>query len=148
MDRALRLLPGLWLGWTLCVALLATPAPFATLATADAGCVVGRMLAQEAYTSLALGIVLLVLARLQARRAVAAGTGSQFNLAMALAIGTLFCTIAGYFAVQPFMDAARAGQGPLSFGQLHAISAGFFIAKIPLLAILAWRASVRPAAFS
>ena len=148
MDRALRLLPGLWLGWTLCVALLATPAPFATLATADAGRVVGRMLAQEAYTSLALGIVLLVLARLQARRAVAAGTGSQFNLAMALAIGTLFCTIAGYFAVQPLMEAARAGQGPLSFGQLHGVSAGFFLVKIALLAVLTWRASFRPAASS
>lgn len=149
LDRALRLLPGLWLGWTLCVAALATPAPFATLATADAGRVVGRMLAQEAYTSLALGIVLLVLARLQARRAVAAGTGSQFNLAMALAIGTLFCTIAGYFAVQPLMEAARAGQGgPLSFGQLHAVSAGFFILKTALLAVLAWRASFRPAASS
>ena len=135
-------------GWTLCVALLATPAPFATLATADAGRVVGRMLAQEAYTSLALGIVLLVLARLQARRAVAAGTGSQFNLAMALAIGTLFCTIAGYFAVQPLMEAARAGQGPLSFGQLHGVSAGFFLVKMALLAVLAWRASVRPAASS
>jgi len=148
MDRALRLLPGLWLGWTLCVALLATPAPFATLATADAGRVVGRMLAQEAYTSLALGIVLLVLARLQARRAVAAGTGSQFNLAMALAIGTLFCTIAGYFAVQPLMEAARVGQGPLSFGQLHGVSAGFFLVKMALLAVLAWRASFRPAASS
>lgn len=148
LDRALRLLPGLWLGWTLCVAALATPAPFATLATADAGRVVSRMLAQEAYTSLVLGIVLLVLARLQARRAVAAGTGSQFNLAMALAIGTLFCTIAGYFAVQPLMEAARAGQGPLSFGQLHAVSAGFFIGKTLLLAVWAWRASFRPAASS
>ena len=30
-----RLLPGLWAGWMLCVALLATPAPFATLAVGD-----------------------------------------------------------------------------------------------------------------
>jgi hypothetical protein len=148
VDRCLRLLPGLWAGWLLCVALLATPAPFATLVAADAGRVVGRMLAQEAYTSLALGIVLLVLARLRARRAVAAGTGSQFNLDMALAIATLFCTVAGYFAVQALMDAARAGQGPLSFGQLHAVSAGFYLVKLALVAVLTWRASFRPATFS
>jgi hypothetical protein len=46
--------------------------------------------------------------------------------------------------VQPQMAAARAGQGALSFGQLHAISAAFFAAKIALVAALAWRAS-RPA---
>lgn len=151
IHRWRRLLPGLWAGWLLCVALLATPAPFALLAQAEAGRVVSRMLAQEAYTSLALGIVLLILERLAARQAVAAGTGSQFTLGMALAIGTLFCTIAGYFALQPLMDAARAGQGTLSFGQLHAISAGFYILKCVLVAVLAWRASsaggtgVRPA---
>jgi Domain of unknown function (DUF4149) len=145
VDRWCRLLPGLWAGWLLCVAALATPAPFALLAPADAGRVVSRMLAQEAYTSLALGVLLLVLERLAARRAVAAGTGSQFTPGMLLAIGTLFCTIAGYFALQPLMDAARAGQGPLSFGQLHALSAAFYGLKLGLVAALAWRAAFRPA---
>jgi len=147
LHRWRRLLPGLWAGWLLCVALLATPAPFALLAQSEAGRVVARMLAQEAYTSLALGIVLLVLERLAARQAVAAGTGSQFTLGMALAIGTLFCTIAGYFALQPLMEAARAGQGSLGFAQLHVISAGFYGLKCVLVGVLAWRASgaVRPA---
>ena len=144
VDRWRRLLPGLWAGWLLCVAGLATPAPFALLAQADAGRVVSRMLAQEAYTSLALGVVLLVLERIAARRAVAAGTGSQFTLPMVLAIGTLFCTITGYFALQPLMDAARAGQGPLSFGQLHAVSAAFYGVKCVLVGVLAWRAAFRP----
>jgi hypothetical protein len=139
VERWRRLLPGLWAGWLLCAALLATPAPFATLVPADAGRVVGRMLAQEAYTSLVLGIVLLVLERMAARRAVTAGAGSQFSAGMLLAIGTLFCTIAGYFALQPMMAAARAGQGPLSFGQLHAVSAGFFVVKAGLVLALAWR---------
>jgi peptidoglycan/LPS O-acetylase OafA/YrhL len=79
VDRARRLLPALWLGVLLCVALLATPAPFATLEQADAGRVVARMLAQEAYTSLALGVLLLVLERLRARSAAEAGQGSQFR---------------------------------------------------------------------
>ena len=137
-----RLLPGLWAGWMLCVALLATPAPFATLAVADAGRVVSRMLAQEAYTSLVLGALILVLERLTIRRAAAAGQISQFSPGMVLALGTLFCTVAGYFALQPLMPAARAGQGPLTFGQLHLLSAGFFVVKGLLVLTLAWR-SVR-----
>ena len=40
--------------------------------------------------------------------AVAEGRGSQFSAGMALALGTLFCTVAGYFALLPMMAAARA----------------------------------------
>ena len=141
LTRARALLPALWAGWMLCVALLATPAAFATLAQADAGRVTSRVLAQDAYTALALGVLLLVLERLAARRAAAQGAGSQFSTGMALALGTLFCTVAGYFALQPMMAAARAGQGSLSFGQLHAVSAGFFVAKGLLVLLLAWRGS-------
>jgi hypothetical protein len=141
LTRARALLPALWAGWMLCVALLATPAAFAMLDRAEAGRVVGRMLSQEAYTALALGVLLLVLERLAARRRAVQGSGSQFSAGMALALGTLFCTVAGYFAVQPMMEAARAGQGALSFGQLHAVSAGFFVVKGLLVLALAWRGS-------
>jgi hypothetical protein len=141
LQRWRLLLPGLWAGWLLCVAALATPAPFALLPQAEAGRVAGRMLAQEAYTALALGIVVLVLERLAARRAATAGEGSQFSVGMMLALGTLFCTVAGYFALQPMMAAARAGQGPLSFGQLHALSAVFYGVKVLLVLALAWRAA-------
>ena len=141
LQRWRLLLPGLWAGWLLCVAALATPAAFALLPQADAGRVAGRMLAQEAYTSLALGVLLLVLERLAARRAAAAGQGSQFSTGMVLALGAVFCTVAGYFALQPMMAAARAGQGPLSFGQLHAVSAAFYGVKLLLVLALAWRAA-------
>jgi len=140
LERARRLLPGLWAGWLLCVALLATPAVFSQLSGAEAGRLVGRMLAQEAYTSLALGLLLLVLERVAARRAALARTGPQFSVGMLLALGAVFCTVAGYFAVQPLMPAARLGQGTLSFGQLHAVSAGFFVVKTLLVLALAWRA--------
>ncbi len=153
LTRWRSLLPALWAGGLLCVALLATPVPFATLAAADAGRVVGRMLAQEAYASLALAIFMLVLERVAARRGSLVGGGSQFTAGMALALGALFCTVAGYFAVQPMMAAARAGQGPLSFMQLHAVSAGFYVLKTGLVLALAWRASgptveVRPSTSS
>jgi hypothetical protein len=63
---------------------------------------------------------------------------------MALALGAIFCTVAGYFALQPLMGPARAGQGPLSFAQLHAASAAFYLIKLALVAALAWRATARP----
>ena len=132
-----RLLPGLWAGLLLTVALVATPAPFALLAQADAGRVVSRILAQEAYASLALSVLLLGLERVRAKRRFDEGTGSQFSLEMALVGGALFCTVAGYFGLQPMMAAAKAGQGPLSFGQLHAVSAAFYVVKALLVAVLA-----------
>ncbi len=148
-ERARRLLPGLWAGFLLCVAAVATPAAFAVLMPADAGRVAARILVQEAYVSLLLGAVLLVLERTVARRAVATGQGSQFSTGMVLALGTVFCTVLGYFAVQMQLPAARLGQGSLSFGQLHAVSALFFGVKALLVLALAWRAAaVSPAASS
>ena len=141
LARLTRLLPGLWLGGLLCVAGLATPAPFALLERADAGRVVARMLAQEAYASLALGIVLLLLERRAARHAAEVGQGSPFSAGLVLVLGAVFCTVAGYFGLQPMMAAARQGQGTLSFGQLHAISASIFAVKLVLVAVLAWRAA-------
>ena len=47
------------------------------------------------------------------------------------------------------MEAARAGQGPVSFGTLHAVSGGLFVLKGLLVLALAWRLSgVRTAATS
>jgi hypothetical protein len=150
-ERARRLLTGLWAGFLLCVAAVATPAAFAVLVQADAGRVAGRILAQEAYVSLVIGAVLLVLERAVARRTAAEGQGSQFSTGMVMTLGTVFCTVLGYFAVQAQMPAARLGQGPLSFGQLHAVSALFFGVKGLLVLALAWRATApafNPAASS
>ncbi len=141
MEHTLRrLLPGLWAGVLLALAALATPAAFALFAQADAGRFAGRVLAQEAYLSLALALVLLVLER-RAARARAASGGSQFSAGMALAALALFCTVAGHFGVQPMMAAARSGQGALSFGQLHAASALLYGVKTLAVLALAWRAA-------
>jgi hypothetical protein len=135
------LLPGLWAGLLLTVAGLATPAPFAVLSPADAGRVVSRVLLHEAHVSLALGALLLVLERFGTRQAASEGRGKQFTVAMLLTLGALFCTVAGYFALQPLMAAAKAGQGAFSFGQLHALSAAFYLIKLALVLTLAWRAA-------
>ena len=140
MEQARRLIPGLWAGVLLCIALIATPAPFATLAVHDAGRVVARIFSQEAYLSLALGVVVLLLER---RAASAGGTGSRFSLSMILALAAIFCTVFGYFGLQPMMEAARAGQGSWTFGQMHAASLAFFGVKILAVAALAWRTAAR-----
>jgi hypothetical protein len=138
MERAGRLIPGLWAGVLLCIALIATPAPFATLAAHDAGRVVGRIFAQEAYLSLALGVVVLLLER---RTAGSAEGGARLSTTMILALAAIFCTVFGYFGLQPMLDAARTGQGSWTFGQLHAVSLAFFAGKIVAVAALAWRAT-------
>ena len=143
MLRWRALLSGLWAGVLLCVAGIATPAPFALLAVADAGRVAGRILAQEATLSLVLGLVLALM-----ERRVARDGPQQLSTGLVLALGTIFCTVAGYFAIQPLMAAARLGHGALTFGQLHAISAAFYGVKVLLVLALAWRAStqsLRPA---
>ncbi|MCI1192778.1 DUF4149 domain-containing protein [Calidifontimicrobium sp. SYSU G02091] len=134
VERARALLAGLWAGVLLAVAGIATPAPFATLATADAGRVVARVLASEAYLSLAAAVVLFLLERRRARDGAPAMTAEVM-----LVLGALLCTVAGYFALQPMMAAARAGQGPWSFGTLHAVSTVFFGVKALLVLVLAWR---------
>lgn len=136
-------MPGFWAGVLLCVALIATPAPFAVLAQAEAGKVVAHMFAHEAPTSLALGLLLFMLEQGVASTRAEAGQGTRISAAMLLALGAMFCTVVGYYALQPMMAAARSGQGTWSFGQLHAVSLGLFGVKIVLVLTLAWRAATR-----
>src|SRR6476620_1707324 len=77
--RAIGWLAGLWTGVLLGIALIAAPAAFGSAPRELAGAIVGRMFAQEAHLSLALGVVLLVLVRAKARGDAAAGAGSLFS---------------------------------------------------------------------
>jgi hypothetical protein len=141
LRRLRRLLPALWAGGLLCVALLATPAPFAMLTASDAGRVVGRILGQEAWASLLFAIVLLALERGHARDMAIAGRGSVLSTEMLLLLGAIFCTVTATFGIQPLMAAARSGQSSLSFGQLHLASTTLFGLKTVLVLALAWRNS-------
>ncbi len=140
-GRFAALIAGLWAGVLLCIGAIAAPAAFATLARPDAGRFVNRLFEQDAWLSIAVALVLFAIERQRSRDMAAAGTGSVFSVNLMLLLGTLFCTVAGYFAVQPMVESARAGQGSLSFGALHAISAGFFVVKGLLVLALAWRLS-------
>ena len=137
-----RLLPGLWLGVLLAIALIATPAASNSLDKASFGAVARAIFAREAPTSLVFGVLILVIERRDAlARHMATGV-TQFSSEMLLAAGALFCTVAGYYGLLPAMEQARLG-GPtqLTFLQLHALSLAFFGLKGLLVLALAWRAT-------
>jgi hypothetical protein len=132
---ARALLAGLWAGGLWTIAAVAAPAAFAVLARPEAGRFVGRVFALEAGIGLAIAMLLLLSERRASRLC---GTPAM-NGNLLLALAALFCTVAGYYALQPMMEAARAGQGALSFGALHAVSTVFFGVKTLAVTTLAFR---------
>ena len=136
-----RMLPGVWLGLLAAIAFIMMPAAFTALDRAGAGDLARVVFSWEARASIVLGAVLLVLERRAGfARHLATGV-SQFSAEMMLVLGALFCTVFGYYGLQPMMEQARAGGGTsLGFGQLHALSSAFFGAKGLLVLALAWRA--------
>ena len=142
-TRWAALLAGLWGGMIFGIGAVGAPSSFAVASSAIAGQVAGRMFANEARLSLALCVISLILVRRQAQSDSQEGRGSVFSTNLLLVLGALFCTMFGYYAILPMMAAAKAGQGVLSFGALHGISAGSFVLKGLLVLTLAWRLSAR-----
>ena len=137
-----RLLPGVWFGLLLAIALIATPAASTSLDKASFGAVARAIFAREAPTSLILGVVLLVIERRDALARHLATGASQFSSEMVLAIVALFCTVAGYYGLEPMMEQARSGAATsLTFMQLHAVSLAFFGVKGLAVLALAWKAT-------
>jgi hypothetical protein len=139
--RAAALASGVWAGVLLGIALLGTPAGFALFPAPMAGKLAGHMLGREAWLSVGLCVLLFPLVRQQAREAAVSTGGSVMSTNVLLVLGALFCTVFGHFALQPAMEAARAGQGRWSFGTLHAVSVVAFGIKTLLVLSLAWRFS-------
>ena len=137
--RLQTLLAALWGGFLLCIAFVATPSAFAVLERAQAGAYVARVFAVEAQVSLALGLVLMMLERRVTRDAIEAGGASQaFSARLLLPAIALFCTIAGYYGLQPLMADAKTGAGVASFAALHGASLVFFGVKGLAVLALAW----------
>lgn len=140
--RLQALLAALWGGFLLCVAFAAAPSAFAVLDRANAGLFVGRLFSVEAKVSLAVALVLLLLERRIARDAVeSGGARNVFSAELLLPAVALFCTIAGYYGLQPLMADARAGSGVASFAALHGASLAFFAVKGLAVLALGWRLS-------
>jgi hypothetical protein len=140
LPRLSALLAAAWMGLVLALALVAAPVAFALLDRPLAGQLAGRMFAIEAQAGLGMALLLFLIERRLAAAQAAQGRGSVLSAPMLLVLGALFCTVLGYFALQPMMAQARAGMPtPLSFGALHAVSSVFFGLKGLLLAALVWR---------
>lgn len=139
LSQFRTVLAALWLGLVATLAAVAAPVLFAGLERADAGRLAGNMFRIEAYAALGLAAALFLIERRLASLRMRAGRGSVLSMNLVLVLGALFCTVLGYFALQPLMEAARAGQGRLSFGALHGISSVLFVLKGLLLLALVWR---------
>lgn len=144
LQRAAGFVAGLWAGILLGIGFIGAPAGFASTFPETAGRIAARMFMQEAYLSLGLAVLLLLMLRriwqmTETRRSILGADALML-------LGVAFCTVLGHFGLQPVMAAARAGQGSLSFGALHGISMSLYAVKTLLLLVLAWRLNAaRPA---
>ena len=142
LRRSQALLAALWAGLLLCVGLVAAPSAFAVLERPMAGLVVAQLFQREAMLSLFAAVLLVLMERRLARDS----EGSAITAGVFLPAAALFCTVAGYYALQPMMAVAKAGQGDpgsWSFMTLHSISLLFFGVKGLLVLALAWRLGKR-----
>lgn len=124
---------GVWAGVLVAIGAIAAPAAFA-VAPESAGRMAARLFAVEAQSSMVAAVTLATLLHAQSRSA-----GGRRYAETMLALGALFCTVAGYHALQPLMAGARGGASTLSFATLHAAAAGAYALKSLLVLALAWR---------
>ena len=139
LERSRTLLAALWAGALLAVAFIAAPSAFEVLERAQAGRLVGRVFELEAFTSCCCALLLMVMDRRVQRDS----GGPAVTAGFLLPAGAFFCVVAGFYALQPLMEAARAGQGGVSFMTLHGVSMGFYGLRTVLVLVLAWRLSAR-----
>ncbi len=150
-QRLRSVWPALWAGVLLCVALIAAPAPFATLEVEQAGRVVARVFLVEALFSVVAAALWFLLDRASGASPSRGLFGSRRGARAPdgwLVWAAVLCTAVGYFAVGALLPAAREGNGPFSFGQLHLLSMLLFGLKTLLVLALAWRCAAPQRAFN
>jgi hypothetical protein len=145
LGRVGACLAGAWAGVMLALGAIAAPTLFQLLPRVDAGRIAGRLFALEATAGICIGAVLVLVGLQLGRQRAERGRGSRFGPELMLALAAVACIVAGHYALQPMLEAARAGQGSLSFGTLHAVSSAFFALRLLLVAALAWRLTAPPA---
>ena len=137
-------LAGAWVGVMLGIGGIAAPTLFQQLPRADAGRIAGRLFSLEATVGVCVGAMLVLVGLQLGRDRAERGGGRRFGVELILALGAIGCIVVGHYALLPMLEAARAGQGSVSFGALHALSSGFFALRLALVAALAWRLTAPP----
>lgn len=145
IARIQSMLAGLWAGALVAIGGIAAPALFSVLDRQQAGTGAGQIFHIESRLSLAFAILLFVLERRRVRDEVEQGASqSAMSANLLLVLGALFLTVLGGFALQPMIQAAKAGEPTaLSFAALHGISASLYWVKALLVLSLAWRMTTR-----
>jgi Domain of unknown function (DUF4149) len=138
LARLAGWLAGVWAGLMAGIGLVAAPTLFAALPGGDAGRLATRLFSIDASLGVCFGAALTIIGAQLGRERAERGTGSRFGRELLLALAALLCLVLGYYAVLPMMEAALAGAGTLSFAALHAIASTFFIARLAIVATLAW----------
>ncbi len=131
-------LAGVWAGLMAGIGFVAAPVLFAGLPRADAGRLAARLFSLDATIGICIGGILAIVGLQLGRDRAERGMGSRFGRELVLALAALLCVVIGYYALQPMIESARAGEGSLSFGALHAIASSFFVARLAIVAVLAW----------
>jgi hypothetical protein len=144
LANARLLLAALWAGSVWGVSYLAAPSAFAVLDSTQAGAVVGVMLTREAWLSIALAVLLTLLAMrssdLDAKRR---------RWLYGCIAGMLACSLVVYLGLQPVMAAIREAAGPGgvraspqwgTFAALHGVSQLLYLIESVLGAVLVVKA--------
>lgn len=145
IARIQSMLASLWAGALLAIGGVAAPALFSVLERQQAGAGAGQIFHIEARLSLAFAILLFALERRRVRDELEQGASqSAMSANLLLVLGALFLTVLGGFALQPMIQAAKAGEPTaLSFAALHGISAAIYWLKGLMVLVLAWRMTAR-----
>jgi hypothetical protein len=145
MHRLFGLLTLVWVGSQLTIGYAVAPVLFASLDRAAAGAVAAQLFRIEAVIGVLMGVLLLVLGNRLVRRG-----GTAYRRLRWLVAGMLVCVLAGYFALEPFMNALRVaalnagtdvGHSAYAgrFGLLHGVSSLLYLIESVLGLILAWK---------
>ncbi|MYM33217.1 DUF4149 domain-containing protein [Duganella sp. FT94W] len=153
LARTRLLVATLWAGSLWTVGYLAAPTLFATLSDRVlAGTIAGNLFSNQAWLSIACGLVMLVL--LGATQTSTGGifAGPAANMAaksrrtlLIIVMVMLVCTLVSHFGLQPMMASLRAAAGPggvmaeaarNEFGILHGISSTIYLIQSLLAAWL------------
>jgi hypothetical protein len=151
IQRLFLILAGLWVGSLCTVGFLVVPTIFASLQDRQvAGMIAAAIFQAEAYLSVLVCVVLLLLANTLIKRNIENYRSVRWVILVLLLISALTC-----FGIIPYMDALRqealllgmpvmASPSAALFGRLHGISSGLFLIQSLLGLWMVWRLTRHP----